>query len=169
MASPNEVEFRLDFVGGWTKARYIAAQESLEDFMRRNPLVLPRETLLQRRLESAKLHLALVELGLDADFPKLISIGVRKRTMLAVVDQEDIKRLELKGTLAQYRTLYEPALDECQCPSPDCDQREICTEELLSRLAGVKQLQDLIEEEREERERRENLDMKAKKVRSEEL
>jgi hypothetical protein len=142
-------EVKMDFVGGWTRARYVAAQESLEEFSRRYPLVLPRATILERRVETAKLRTALAKLGLEEDIPKLLQINVRRRAMLAVVEQEDIEALELKGTLAQYRTIYEPALDECDCPSPDCEQREICYDELLERLAGVKQLRDMIEEEHE--------------------
>lgn len=174
-------EFKLDFVGGWTQSRYVEAQASLEEFVRRYPLVLPRATLRERRVETRKMREALEELGLISDIPKLSAIGVRKRTMLAVVEQDDIDRLGLAGSLAQYRSVYEPALDECECPSPDCDPREICPDELLVRLAGVKQLQDLIEEkylesarqlqelvqeERREREECERARKWAKKVRS---
>lgn len=151
-------EFRLDFVGGWTQSRYDAAQASLEEFTRRYPLVLPRETPLERNKETTELHKALVELGLQVDIPKLKAMGVRRRAMLALVEQEDIERFGLAGTLAQYRAVYEPALDECECPSSECEQHEICTEELLERLAGVKQLQDLIEEERKERKKRKKLE-----------
>jgi hypothetical protein len=149
MQSEEKPEVQLDFVGGWSRARYVAAQESLEAFSRRYPLVLPRATILERRVETAKLRKALAKLGLEEDIPKLLQINVRRRAMLAVVEQEDIEALGLKGTLAQYRTIYEPALDECDCPSPDCEQREICYYELLERLAGVKQLQDMFEEEQE--------------------
>lgn len=171
-------EFKLDFVGGWTESRYVAAQASLEEFVRRYPLVLPRATMLERRVEAARLREALEKFGLLSDIPKLSALGVRKRTMLAVVEQADIDKLGLAGTLEQYRAVFEPALDECECPSPECDPREICPDELLERLAGVKQLQDMIEEERlereereerekhEEREQREQPARKARKVRA---
>ena len=147
-------EVKLDFVGGWTTARYVAAQESLEEYSRRFPLVLPRATILERRVETTKLRTALAQLGLEEDIPKLLQINVRRRAMLAVVEQEDIEALGLKGTLAQYRSIYEPALDECDCPSPDCEQRDICQDELLDRLAGVKQLRDMVDEEHEPQAKR---------------
>jgi hypothetical protein len=146
-------EFKLDFVGGWNQARYAAAQQSLEEFTRRYPLVLPRETILKRRVETAKLRAALANLGLEQDLPKLLKNGMRRRAMLALIEQEDIERLGLKGTLAQYRTVYEPALEECECPSPECDQRKICFDELIERLVGVKQMQEMLEQDEEERAR----------------
>jgi hypothetical protein len=137
----------MDFRGGWSKERYDAAQASLDEFLRRYPLVLPPETLYERRKETAKLRAALEELGLSADVAKLSTIGVRKRRLLALVEQADIESLGLEGTLAQYRSVYELAMEECDLASPDCDQREICMDELFERLDGLKQLRDMMEEE----------------------
>ena len=171
-------EFKLDFVGGWTKPRYVAAQSSLEEFVRRYPLVLPRVTMLERRVEATRLWTELEKFGLISDILKLSALGVRKRTMLAVVEQADIDKLGLVGTLEQYRTVFEPELDECECPSPDCDPREICPDELLVRVACVKELQDMVEEERLDREERECNELReqrdqpasqAKKVRGEKV
>jgi len=49
--------------------------------------------------------------------------------------------------------VYEPALEECECPSPECEQREICFDELIERLVGVKQMQEMLEQDEEERAR----------------
>jgi hypothetical protein len=70
-------EVKLDFVGGWTKPRYVAVLESLEEFSRRYPLVLPRATILERRVETTKLRTALAQLGLEEDIPKLLQIKER--------------------------------------------------------------------------------------------
>ncbi len=144
MQSEGKNEVKMDFVGGWTKALYVAAQESLEEFSRRYPLVLPRTTILERRMETTKLRTALAKLGLEEDIPNLLQINVWKRAMLAVVEQEDIETLGLKGTLAQYRTIYEPALDEYDCPSPlHHDVYSFCVikfsllDNLLTQVVGV--------------------------------
>ncbi len=146
MHAEEKAEFKLDFVGGWTKARYVKAQASLDEYERRYPLYMPLPSYAQRRAEAARLHTALAAIGLSADMAKLASIGVRKRTMLAVVELADIEMLGLAGTLAQYRSVAEPALEECELPSPICNKRAICMDELFERLVGVKQMRDMAEE-----------------------
>ena len=125
-------------MGGWSKTRYVAAQASLDEFERRYPMYMPLPSYAERRAETDRLCAALAAIGLSVDVARLSSIGVRKRTMLAVVEQADIDRLGLAGTLAQYRSVSEPALEECELPSPKCDQREICMDELFDRLVGLK-------------------------------
>ena len=139
-------EFRLDFVGGWNKARYVAAQENLEAFTRHYPLRLPKDSAEEVQSEADKLRSALTNIGLSDDLAKLRSIGVRKRRMLAVVGPTEVEKLGLSGTPAQYKSVYEPALEECEFDSPHCEQREICMEELYDRLSGLKQHQDMMDE-----------------------
>jgi len=155
--------FGGDFVSEWTTERYVEAQRSLEAFERYYPRSMHSMSFLEHRHEMERLTAALAELNLERDAWKLKLIGVRQRRMLAVVVQEDIDRLGLEGTLAQFRTVYEPALEEFLLGSPDCEQGDICHEQLYERLVGVKQLRDR-EDEDERRQRKKQRDKRDKEV-----
>ena len=138
MSWPSHADFKFDF-GGWTAADYAVALRAYK----RCPPQLPRETSAELQAETVKLRAALAKLGLVANALKLWDDGVRSRHKLATVEQTDIERLGLVGTLAQYESLYGPVMQECTVPSPFCDlQGEFTSQELFDLLSAVKESRD---------------------------
>ena len=134
---------------GWTEADYAKALQDYKD----NPPHLPTDTAEEIEKETVKFREALEKkLGLLDDFEKLFYNGFCTRHKLATLEQTDIKRLCLVGTLAQYKSVYAPAFNECSCESPDCELfGQFTQDNLCKRLDKVKRFQDWIEEKQQAR------------------
>ena len=89
---------------------------SLQDY-KDNPPHLPTETSEEIEKETVKLREALEKkLGLLDDFEKLFYNGFCTRHKLATLEQTDIKRLVLVGTLEQYESVFAPNVVEVLRP-----------------------------------------------------
>ncbi len=146
-------EFKLDFVGGWSAARYAEAQVRLDEYEKKYPYCMPNGSLREMKTEFYQLRVALDRLGLAGDLMKLFTIGVRKRRMLAVVGPAEVEMLGLAGTPAQYRLVYASALEEYEFGSPECGQPGLCAEDLKARLLGVQLYQEMVAAPRSKRAR----------------
>ena len=141
MSWPSHADFKFDF-GGWTTADYAAALRAYKH----HPPQLPRDSAQDIEAETVRLRIGLAKLGLAADAPRLWNDGVRSRHKLATVQQVDITRLGLVGTLAQYELLYVPALEEYVQSSSECELcGEFTAEELFELLSAVKESRDSLE------------------------
>lgn len=94
---------------------------------------MPEDSEEQIQYHTGKLLTALEKIGILKDGQTLLDNGVYSRQQLATLEKEDLERLGVKGTLEQYKSLYEPAMEECPSggESSECELYGTFTHEYL--------------------------------------
>lgn len=103
----------------WKKEDYDAALRHL----RRNPVHTSKYTEEDIQYDNGKLQLRLEKLGILEDAQTLFDNDVNSLHELVTWSKIDFERLGLKGTVEQYTSLYESALEGCATgyASGDCN------------------------------------------------
>ena len=94
---------------GWSDEHY---QKALREF-ELSPPEMPDESEEDYEYHSKKLLTALKKLGIEEDFQTLLDNDVYSRQQLVLLKKKNLEELKLKGTLEQYKSMWEPAMDEC--------------------------------------------------------